>query len=78
MIEEGDDDFYTMIDDQEEEAVHLDDMDEAEGSRRTRRGDGPRKQIRPRDHAAGDKRIREDYFDEQPVYNDFQFRRRCE
>ena len=69
MHEEEDEDDFHLIDDDE----YLN----AGSSRRIRRSDAPPKQIRQRDHAYGDARIRADYFVPNPVYSAFQFRRRC-
>ena len=71
----------------EEEQQWLDDLDEMEeacywfhatessGNRR-RRGSVPGHIVIERDHAAGHARIMADYFGPNPVYSDYQFRRR--
>ena len=78
MHEEGDEDDFHLIDDDEYlEAVQLLELENAGSSRRIHRSDAPPKQIRQRDHAYGDARIRADYFGPNPIYSAFQFRRRC-
>jgi hypothetical protein len=53
---------------------HLVEAETSQGRRR--RCDAPPKRIRPRDHAAGHKKIKDDYFGPKPTYSDKQFRRR--
>jgi hypothetical protein len=47
-----------------------------ESSRSRRRSDAPPKVIRQTDFATGHRMIKKDYFATNPVYNDYQFRRR--
>jgi len=75
--EEDEDDFHFIVDDDDLELLESFELENAGPSRRRRRSDGPPKQIRQRDHAVGDARIRADYFGPNPVYSAFQFRRRC-
>jgi len=75
--EEDEDDFHLIDDDEYLEAVQLLELENAGSSRRIHRSDAPPKQIRQRDYAYGDARIRADYFGPNPVYSAFQFRRRC-
>ena len=75
--EEGEDDFLLLVDDANLEVLELFELENAESSSRMHHSDGPPKQIRQRDHAAGDARIRADYFGPNPVYLSLQFRRRC-
>ena len=69
--------FFLLVDDDDLEVLELFELENAESSRHMRRSDGPPKQIRQRDHAAGDARIRADYFGPNLVYSSLQFRRRC-
>ena len=75
--EEDEDDFHLIVDDDDLDVLELFELKNAGPSHHRRRSDGPPKQIRQRDHAVGDARIRADYFGPNPVYSAFQFRRRC-
>jgi hypothetical protein len=75
--EDDEDDFFLLVDDDDLEILELSELENVESSRRMRRSNGPPKQIRQRDHAAGDATIRADYFGPNPVYSALQFRRRC-
>lgn len=78
MMEEEEDDIFLLADDEEAELATYNYLVEAESSRPRRRHrlDAPPKVIRPRDLPAGHKQIKADYFVADPVYNDYQFRRR--
>jgi len=60
--EEDEDDFHLIVDDDDLEVLESFELENVGPSRRRRRSDGPPKQIRQRDHAVGDARIRADYF----------------
>ncbi|TVU31006.1 hypothetical protein EJB05_22668, partial [Eragrostis curvula] len=78
MMEEEDDDTLFFVDDDEVEAWTYNQLVQAESSRprRRRRYNAPPKVIRPRNLPGGHRQIKDDYFVENPVYNDYQFRRR--
>ncbi|TVU33332.1 hypothetical protein EJB05_25142, partial [Eragrostis curvula] len=78
MMEEEDDDTFFFLDDDEVEASTYNELVQAESSRprRRRRSDAPPKVIWPRNLPGGHRQIKNDYFVDNPVYNEYQFRRR--
>jgi len=70
------DELLVFDEDLEEMATGAYLFSEESSSRRRRAPDAPPRQVIHRDHAMGDARIRADYFGPNPVYTDYQFRRR--
>jgi hypothetical protein len=65
--EEDEDDFHLIVDDDDAELVEWVEVENARASHRIRCSDAPPKQIRKRDLASGDARIRADYFGSNTV-----------
>jgi hypothetical protein len=74
--EDDDNDSIFSSEDEEEDLAMYKQLVQGESSRSRRRSDAPPKVIRQRDFAMGHRRIKKDYFATNPVYNDYQFRRR--
>jgi hypothetical protein len=74
--EDDDDDSIFSSEDDEEDLGMYNQLVQRESSRSRRRSDAPPKVIRQRDFARGHRMIKKDYFATNPVYNDYQFRRR--
>jgi hypothetical protein len=76
--EDEDDDNNSIFssEDEEEDLAMYKQLVQGESSRSRRRSDAPPKVIRQREFAMGHRRIKKDYFATNPVYNDYQFRRR--